>query len=219
MRFRVAALIGLVTATLWASSAFAQETGQDEPIEFRKWDLSSTIGVLGMSRRDFGASRSCCGRTEPALAWNVDAGRFFTTHLKVDTGLMLTPSRTYYEYSPVVPGGQYSYVTRHVRPTSFSGALTYQFFENVFAHPYVSAGIRVTVLSEKRQTVTYNPTNNTYVTNVTGHQLSTEARPFVAAGFKSYFNERVYVRPELLIAADSHGVSHGTARFGIGFDF
>jgi len=218
MTFRVTALSALVTATLWGSSAFAQKASEDEPTKFRKWDFSSTLGILGTSQRDFG-SRSCgCGDTDPAPTWSVDTGRFLTTHLKVDTGLMLMRSRTYYLYVPTVPGS-YSYFNRHVHPTIFSGALTYQFFENVFAHPYISAGVRVTALSEERTTFTYNPTNFRYETTVIGHQLTAEVRPFGAVGFKSYFNERVYVRSELLLALDSHGVSHGTARVGIGFDF
>src|SRR5262245_54119874 len=118
MTFRVTALMAFVTATLWGSSAFAQTAGEDQPTKFRKWDFSSTLGIVGTSQRDFG-SRSCgCGGSDPALTWSVDGGRFLTTHLKVDTGLMLMRSRTYYEYVETAPG-QYSSFNRHVRPTSF----------------------------------------------------------------------------------------------------
>ena len=46
-----------------------------------------------------------------------------------------------------------------------------------------------------------------------------EARPFAAAGFKSYFNEWTYMRSDVLIAIGSHGPSHGTVRIGFGIDF
>jgi hypothetical protein len=38
-------------------------------------------------------------------------------------------------------------------------------------------------------------------------------------GNKSYFNERLYMRPEVLVAFDENGASHGTVRLGFGIDF
>jgi hypothetical protein len=45
------------------------------------------------------------------------------------------------------------------------------------------------------------------------------ARPFIAGGWKSYFNERVFIRSEVLVAMRRDGFSHATMRIGAGFDF
>ena len=44
-------------------------------------------------------------------------------------------------------------------------------------------------------------------------------RPFAAIGCKSYFNDRVFVRSELLTAVGPAGYSHLTIRVGVGVDF
>jgi hypothetical protein len=217
MGFRVTVWIGIVSMAIAVPSLFAQDVSVSEQIKYRKWDFTSTIGLLATSKRDFGESQPC--QCEGALAWNVDAGRYFTTHLKGEAGLMLSTSRQVRDYS----GGDwrfgYTVIDRNVRPTSISAALTYQFFENVFAHPYLSGGIRITVLAEDYKTSTYSTSNYSFTETSRGRHISGQVRPFVAAGFKSYFNERVYLRPELLFAMDSHGLSHGTGRIGVGFDF
>jgi hypothetical protein len=100
---------------------------------------------------------------------------------------------------------------REVDPRSVSASFTYQFFENVFAHPYVSAGIRVTSFSEETRTDVYYP-NQRCSTVTTSSRKFTQARPFVAAGYKTYFNERLYMRPEVLVAFDENGL--GTVRLG-----
>jgi hypothetical protein len=97
--------------------------------------------------------------------------------------------------------------------------MTYQFLENVFAHPYISAGVQVTSFSEETQTYVYNTNFSTPPTHTSSSRTYTEARPFVAAGYKSYFNERVYLRSEILASFDTDGFSHATARLGFGFDF
>ena len=221
MKIQFAALIALAAIAV-SSPVFAQEAAPaTEKLEFRKWDFSSSLGVLGASRTEFGGNSagSCSCGNYAAWAWNVDAGRYFTPHLKAEAGLMRTTERSFFNYTPYTPTGPNISTHRSVQPTSVSGAFTYQFFENVFAHPYVSAGIRVTSLFEESQT-------NVYASGFSGppsvsksSRRSTEVRPFVAAGYKSYFNERAYIRTEALAALDKKGFSHGTVRIGFGIDF
>ena len=197
----------------------AQKAGAaSEQGEFRKWDFGGGAGLLVSSRREFGGSPSSYNKNDTEFEWNLDVGRYLTTHIKIDAGLMRSPDRWSYDY--VAPfAGTYTYRNRRDQPTSFSGGVTYQFLENVFAHPYVSAGIRVTWISESVRTVTYNSTNYTSTSTTTGQRTFVQARPFVAAGYKSYFNERVYMRSEILAAAGPHGFAHSTIRTGVGIDF
>jgi hypothetical protein len=219
MRFRSALVIAILGVILWGSEGVAQETGAVQRIEYPKWDVGTSIGLLGTSRRDFGGGGRCC-ENEPGVAWNLEAGRYLTPHWKLEAGWIQTNERRYWETVSTTSGTPYSYdyIERHVRPNTISGAVTYQFFENVFAHPYISAGIRINILSEDRQRYTYSGFYPPVMTDLASTR-STEVRPSIAFGFKSYFNRRVYIRPEILAAIDAHGVSHGTARLGIGFDF
>src|SRR5262245_34829396 len=97
----------------------------------------------------------------------------------------------------------YSSRQHRMKPTSSSAALPYQFFETVFAHPYVSAGVRVTAVSDETQTFVYFPTYS--ATSVSTTSRVSEVRPFVAAGYKSYFNERTYMKTDALFAIDTKG--------------
>ena len=143
------------------------------------------------------------------VAGNIDAGRYLTTHLKADFGVMTTHSRRGYEYPSVYTGPAYSYSMVKVRPTTVSGAVTYQFFENVFVHPYVSAGLGFTSISEERTAYSFIPDRGTEAT-VVSRERYLQVRPFAAAGYKSYFNERAFMKSELLFAARSAGFSHAT---------
>jgi hypothetical protein len=219
MRVQIAALIATMAMVLCAP-AFAQQTAPiTEKLKYPKWDAGGSLGLLMVSKSKQGSSCYCGGES---LAWagNIDFGRYFTQHLKAEGGLMWTTVRYIYNnnytYPMTFPATSSE---RSVQPTTFSGAMTYQFFENVFAHPYVSAGVHVTVSSEESQTYVYNPNFSTPPTQLSSSRTYTQARPFVAAGYKSYFNERLYVKPEILVSFDLDGFSHATARLGIGFDF
>ena len=206
--------MGVLLACSFASAAFAQEA----PVEMRKWDAATTIGILGSSGRDF-VPRSDYGDSAAGFAWSVDAGRYLTTHLKTETGFMLTNHRSVYNSTFDSLGRNTGSSHGRVDAKSYSGALTYQFFENAFVHPFVSVGVRAMSLTEERET--YSLGTDYRYTNppVRSVHRSVQARPFVSAGFKSYFNERAFMKSELLLAGDRKGVSHGTLRVGVGFDF
>jgi hypothetical protein len=111
-----------------------------------------------------------------------------------------------------------------VRQTQIVLAGTYQFLENTFAHPYVSAGVRVGVLDIHAERAPYIYTNTPPYTSYAIPALawdSTEARarPYVAVGSKSYFSERTFVRPEMVLGFNDRGFSQFALRLGFGVDF
>jgi outer membrane protein W len=221
MKIQIAVL--LVTSLIaFSAPAFAQQGApESEKLKFHKWDIGGSLGLLAASRSATGgfASSSCSCDT---LTWagNFDFGRYFTQHLKAEAGILWTSTRHFYESTNSYPQTfPITYTMREVNLRSVSASFTYQFFENVFAHPYVSAGIRVTLFSEQTRTTVYNPNFSAPPSSTTSSRKFTEAKPFVAAGYKSYFNERVYMRPEALLALDENGAYHGTVRLGFGIDF
>ena len=214
-----------LAACLSPLDAIAQSAADSVAAGRYKWDVAATGGLViigNQSESPYGVDH------DGATAWNVDAGRYLSTHLKIETSVM--GSSEYYNSEPrsfPVAGlpPEYSYLSWALskrRSTSVSAAATYQFFENQFAHPYVSAGVAAVLEHEHN----FRPQHIAFVSRTPYDipaldETTTRvfARPFVAAGWKSYFNERVFIRSEALFAVRPEGLSHATLRVGAGFDF
>lgn len=162
------------------------------------------------------------------VAVQVDAGRYWNSHFKTEVSFAALNGHTDFGSDAVpVPGGiGVSYFETHIARKQVAAAVTYQFFENVFAHPYVSAGIRATLHDghKVRPPIAYLPYA---LQGPATHQIppfesrdrEVFTRPYVAAGFKSYFNERTFIRSELSTAYAESGVRQWTLRLGMGVDF
>ena len=209
-------VLALAIAAVSPSVAFAQ------PVELPEWDFGSGFGILDAGHREEDPFSD-----DETVAWNLDAGRYLTPHLKLDGGLMLTPAQTVGRRTRPIAGlpPEYQYfdwALTTVHPTSVSGALTYQFRDNEFLHPYLSAGVRTIWQAEHtvRVAQTLRLRGVDYaIPGVDERTTSVIARPFVAVGCKSYFNSRVFMRPEVLVAFGPSGYSHSTWRIGAGVDF
>ena len=215
MKAWLAAIFAMFIVMLPGETLIAQGIAV-EP-EFRKWDVAGTLGLFGSNRRYFERTDSYYG--DPVtVAGNLDVGRYLTTHVKADFSVMTTQSRNVYD--PGVYSDQvYSYSLVKARPTTVAGAVTYQFFENVFAHPYVSAGLALTSIHEERTVYSLIPPSLINQTTAVSHDRPFQLSPLVAAGYKSYFNERAFMKSELLFAALPDRFSYATLRIGFGIDF
>src|SRR5436190_1004683 len=91
VQFAAAAILVLI---VFGASAFAQKD-ESQKVEYRKWDVGSTVGLLVSTKRDFGGLYY--GSSESFSTLNLDVDRFVTTHLKADTSVVLTQSQSYYE--------------------------------------------------------------------------------------------------------------------------
>jgi hypothetical protein len=102
--------------------------------------------------------------------------------------------------------------------------VSYQFFENVFAHPYLSAGARIewTDIQKTRMGTAFisgrSPTT-VAIAPLNIRQGDVQTYPFAAAGFKSYFDERSFIRSEMSTSYNSRGLNQLTLRVGFGVDF
>src|SRR5262245_28418118 len=174
---------------------------------YRKWESSAGLQL------SFWPNADAVVRTP---AWNVDLGRFWTEHFETSATLTANGDGRYefVSYTPF-PGGSQS-VSKEARPVGLLLAGTYQFYENVFAHPYVSVGAQIGWTETVRETSRSNPFS--FVSETIGR--SVEARPFVGAGFKSYFdNGRAFMRSELSVFVDPKGTPRAVIRTGVGFEF
>ena len=206
-----------------ALTALCPCTALAQPVELPRWDFGSSFGILDSGHREEDPFSD-----DETIAWNLDVGRYLTPHLKLDGGLLLTRSQTVGRRRTAPITGlppEFSYfdwALTTVRPTIVSGAFTYQFRDNEFVHPYLSAGVRTIWQAEHTVRVAQTVRLRGFDYAIPGFDERTTsliARPFVAIGCKSYFNSRVFMRPEVLVAFSPSGYSHSTWRIGAGVDF
>lgn len=209
-------------ATLFAAFASAQTATSAQP-KMPAWDADFSLGLISNSARDEGNPRD--GSSTHADA-RFDVGYYWTQHLKTEAGVGFLNTWDDYEFEtfpvPGLPGGGSSVIQKSLRMTVVTPTVTYQFLENQFAHPYVSAGARVSFLETRstRYAQTYTQNRITYSVPPLDHtEFTVFARPVVAAGYKSYFNERTFMRSEVLASFGADGSPHPDLRIGFGFDF
>lgn len=150
-----------------------------------------------------------------------EVGRYWTPHVKTEIGVS-APNRWDRGVSIPVEGVPYAYAQRTQQVTFVTPALTYQFYENQFAHPYVSVGTRLAFGTSH----TFREESSATVKGIRYpiprlDERSTIAavRPFLAIGAKSYFDSRTYVRSEAMLAYGSARLVQFTLRLGVGVDF
>jgi hypothetical protein len=198
--FLAAAALGLP-----AIAAAQPLNGPTEPS--RRWDAGGGLTIR------FGDD----DRVVPLGSWILQAGRYWTPHLKTSVEVMTAGQRTF---------GATSYTsvsrtsTEYVTGSSAYGAdLTYQFLDNEFVHPYITAGAR---FASSRETVvinTFEP-RQPYTSVTLDGPNRLETRPVFGGGFKSYFaNGQAFMRSELLIAVDRNGMRNAILQIGWGVDF
>jgi hypothetical protein len=218
------AILITTAATLFAThTAVAQTTVPPAQPTLPVWDASFTVGLVSNSAKDEGRDYDSASVHGEA---RVDVGRYWTQHLKTEAGVSFLNRWDDYasDSFPVagLPGGGYSIIQKSVRMTVLTPSLTYQFLENEFAHPYVSVGARVGFLEthSTRFPQTYTQNRITYsVPPLDRTDSDVVVRPMLAAGFKSYFNERTFMRTEGMSSFGTDGSPHLAFRVGFGFDF
>src|SRR5262245_42440646 len=197
-----------VGAMFLATSAWAQAS-DITTVRMPVWDASGSVALFNVRTSEAsGPDDSDYWETKAELRGQV--GRYLTPHFKVEFAILAPMSYDFYEDVsvpvPAVPGAVgFTWVDRDVTVLSMQPAVTWQFFENTFVHPYVTAGISIDVANVHRfrdagagaiylsgsRSIRFD------VSPVDTRETVTEARPFVAFGTKSYFNERWFARPEV----------------------
>lgn len=192
------------------------------PATFPRWDAGGSIGLLTVTSTE---SRNSWNGWDQRGEYRFDLGRYWTTHLKTDVAV--TTSNMWSDWrSEVLPvpgvSTAYAYTQIDRRLFGVAPAVTWQFRENSFMHPYVSGGVKVSLLDEHsfRDVSTQRSGPISYqVPGLDERHTLVLARPFVAGGFKSYVNRSVFVRTEGRVAFAQDGVRQVSAIVGVGVDF
>lgn len=243
--YRIVQAMALV-AGLSVSPVFAQNGGgsQQPPgtppagvsvdsagVPYRSWDLAVSAG-LHVDRemedvRDAQPNYPYNDYWDGGVGVQLDVGRYWTSHLKTEASVAYLTSHEVFgsDVVPVAGGlGQAFYQTDIAR--SYVGAaMTYQFFDNVFAHPYVSGGVRMSIFDRHKVRtpsawVSDRLSSRDYpIPAFEVRDREVLVRPYVAAGFKSYFDERMFIRSEVSSLFSDRGPVHWALRLGFGVDF
>jgi hypothetical protein len=220
----------LVGATFLAASARAQASDVSA-VRMPAWDASGSVALFNVRASDAQSGNDNLDYWDTKAELRGQIGRYLTPHLKVEFGLLAPLSYDFYEQlsvaTPAVPGGvATTWVDRDVTVLSLQPALTWQFFENTFVHPYVTAGVSVDVANIHRfrdagaDSVFVSGRSVRFdVPPVDTRETVTELRPFLAFGTKSYFNEHWFARPEVQLGFGPSRLGQVSLRLGIGRDF
>jgi hypothetical protein len=234
-RLSLIAAAAVLAATQAAAQGAAQSTAQSTrtstparslvPASYPRWEAGGGLALLAISTSDTLA---------PWETWQqkgefrADFGRYWTPHLKSEAAVSVTNQWHDYESNLIPIPGQsvpgYSFTEIERRLIAVAPAVTWQFRENAFMHPYVSAGAKVGFLREdlfrQRRTEILPGGRASYeVPGLDEQRLTVLARPFVAGGFKSYLSRATFVRSEVRVAFAEDGVRQFSVGIGLGVDF
>ncbi|HET9011071.1 MAG TPA: hypothetical protein VFN38_04615 [Gemmatimonadaceae bacterium] len=216
-----AACLALAAATAGAQDA-PRSSRSLVPATFPRWDVGGSIGFLAVKSSD---TLTTWADWEQKAEYRFDLGRYWTTHLKTDVAVSASnPWQDYESLEVSVPGIPRGFAYQNVDRQLFNvaPAVTWQFRENTFMHPYVSGGVRIGLLQEHRhnENDTIRSGSITYqLPPVDERRTVVLARPFVAGGFKSYLSRSVFVRTEGRAGFADDGMRQLTGVIGIGVDF
>jgi len=210
--------------TLCLSSAASAQSVTLSPPDPRRWDVAGSVGWLGGNKSELAEEWNSWS---DSFATSLDVGRYWTPHIKTEAAITFTGEGSVYSYEerfsaenriPIVIPREH-----HFRITALSTAATYQFFENTWVHPFLSAGVQFTEERERsfpqvpfvrsgsgRLDIAVPPPRQATVFSV---------RPFASGGAKFYVNERGFIRTDLGVAWHDGRVGQVTWRAGIGVDF
>jgi hypothetical protein len=213
-------------AALLAASPAAAQTISTTPRNPPRWDVSGSLGWFAGNKASIADEWN---NRYDAFAASLDAGRYWTPHLKSEAGATFTTEGSVYARDDLVFPGQPYPISRfrehHFRVAALSAAAVYQFLENSWVHPFISAGVSLAWERERtftpEQIVPSSVPGRPFVVPAINdiRDTSLHALPFIGGGFKLYASERLFVRTDAGATFDARGVSQFTWRAGVGVDF
>ncbi len=199
----------------------AQAAAQPPPPVSRA-DVSGAIAWLNVNKAELDAYDNWVNR---AVYGGAAFGWYWTDHLKteVDGGVSSKVDRDVYSVALVNGRQTVTESTFHFRTARIAVGQNYQFFRNVWFHPYVGAGVDLTWETIDRQdesVLVFVPPQSSIVRDPQAHPRTTDlvTRPFAAVGFKSYLTQRSFFRTDLKLVFKG-GVDEVLLGFGFGVDF
>jgi hypothetical protein len=183
----------------------------------RHWDVAGFVGWRAVDKSDVAPNWN---RWYDVAIFSVSAGRYVTSHVKVDLDLSTTTTGRVFSESLVIGPPPVSYYQLlDFRRTTAAATLAYQFFENRWAHPFLGAGIEGIRETERTETQFLSPIGPRPPIRIPDTHVRHSVRPFVTGGVKAYMSERAFIRTDILATLSSAGADSTVWRVGVGVDF
>ena len=217
-RSGAAALAVLVLCGLSPVAAQDQLVTTFVPEAQRRWDAAGSVGWRGVNKSDLAPEWD---EWYDVAAFSISAGRYLTSHLKVDLDLSTTSvGRVLSQDIVSTPGPLPYYYLREYRfrRTTLATTLAYQFFENRWVHPFLGVGLEG-VREAERLEVEIVPGRGPLQRPAPEAHVAYGARPFLTGGVKFYVSERGFIRTDFVSAFSSGGAESAVWRVGAGVDF
>jgi outer membrane protein W len=213
MRGRHAAIAAIV---LLAGAPAARAQGVAEPVS--RADISVSAGWFNADKSELSSERHGNDWYNRSLYGGAAVGWYWTDHLKTELDGGATTGADLLVYTPTVIDGRLTtlYSTYTIGTTRLAISQQYQFYRNVWFHPFVGGGLDVTWERTRREDEIYSALPIRTQPFPTRTELL--ARPLADVGFKAYFTPRAFFRTDLKITFDK-GVDEALVRFGFGMDF
>jgi hypothetical protein len=201
---------------LLAGAPAARAQGAAAPVS--RADVSVSAGWFNAEKSELDSYRGRNDWYNRSLYGGAGFGWYWTDHLKTEVDGGVTTGADLQVYTPTVIDGRQStlYSTYTIGTRRLAISQQYQFYRNVWFHPFVSGGLDLTWERTRRQDEIYSlqPVR----TQPFDTQTELLVRPFATVGFKAYFTPRAFFRTDMKIAFDE-GVDEALLRFGLGVDF
>jgi hypothetical protein len=221
MRLRTALLAAMVVL-LGVSPVNAQVAAR--PPQITRADLQGQIGWLNLNKPDLDRYDNWINR----LAFGgASFGWYWTDNLKTTIEGGVSTSAEWYAYQEVVIDGLRGLLNSELQIQNRSLAIgqQYQFYRNVWFHPFVGGSVDLTwerTEREDEQILGFDArTGQPRVLQAAmEHQRQTDllAHPCLSFGFKGYFTPRQFISSDARIVIGDR-IERVMFRFGVGLDF
>ncbi len=208
------AAIAAVVLLAVAPAALAQGTAA--PVS--RADASGSFGWLNADKGEIDPNHGRDDWYNQSAYGGVSFGWYWTDHLKTEIDGGVSSPADLMVYIPTVIDGRQStlYSTYTFSTSRVAIGQQYQFYRNVWFHPFVGAGLDVTWERTRRRDEVYSA--QPVRTETFPGRTELLVRPFATVGFKAYFTPRAFFRTDMKLAFDK-GVDEALLRFGLGVDF
>ena len=213
MRGTRATIVAIVLLLGGGTAARAQ--GVAAPVS--RADASGSFGWLNADKTNITPDRDGNDWYNRSAYGGVSFGWYWTDHLKTEIEAGVSSAADLRVYTPAFIDGRPStiYSTYTFSTSRLGIGQQYQFYRNVWFHPFVGAGLDLTWERASRTDEIYS------VVPVRQQPFPTETdllvRPFATLGFKAYFNQRGFVRSDVKLHVKDE-VQQATWKIGIGLD-
>jgi hypothetical protein len=160
-----------------------------------------------------------------SLSGTAGAAWYWTDHFRTEIDLGATSGGQVFVFEPLVVNrqqtGRYGFITHRTRTLGLTQH--YQFFRNVWFHPYIGAGLDLVreTKEERLEPVQLFDRFGPGPVIEPAHEESSRrfmVRPAASLGFKAYLSSRAYFRSDARIGVRQR-IEDVIVRFGFGIDF